>query len=135
MTKALRRVPDRRSRRETLAQLEQAAGWTTTDAEVLARHADLFRAKAESMVDSRRAVIGSQPHLSQPFLKSDGAPDDGYKASVKRRFVQWVISPGRENFLRHLRGACVDGARDRWLHSCLASPPANFFILRDHILN
>jgi hypothetical protein len=43
------------------------------------------------MVDSWRAVIGSQSHLSRWFVKPDGAPDDEYKASVKRRFVQWVV--------------------------------------------
>jgi hypothetical protein len=74
-----------------LAQLEQTAGWTVADAAVLARHAGLFRKKAESMVDSWRAVIGSQAHLSHWFVKPDGSPDDEYKASVKRRFVQWVI--------------------------------------------
>jgi Protoglobin len=74
-----------------LSQLEQSAGWTADDAAVLARHADLFRAKAEAMVDSWRAVIGSQPHLAHWFVKPDGKPDDAYKASVKRRFVQWVI--------------------------------------------
>ncbi len=73
------------------SQLEQTAGWTDADARVLARHAALFRAKAESMVDSWRAVISSQPHLSRWFAKPDGAPDDEYKAGVKRRFVQWVI--------------------------------------------
>jgi Protoglobin len=74
-----------------LAQLEQAAGWSAADAGVLARHADLIRAQAEAMVDSWRSVIGSQSHLSHWFLKPDGAPDDEYKARVKRRFVQWVI--------------------------------------------
>jgi hypothetical protein len=43
------------------------------------------------MVDLWRSVIGSQPHLSQWFVGPDGKPDDEYKASVKRRFVQWVI--------------------------------------------
>jgi hypothetical protein len=74
-----------------LAQLEQTCGWTSADAEILARNADLFRAKAERMVDSWRAVIGSQPHLAHWFVKPDGEPDDAYKASVKRRFVQWVV--------------------------------------------
>jgi len=58
---------------------------------VLARHADLFRAKAESMVDAWRSVIGSQPQLSRWFVGPDGKPDDEYKMSIKRRFVQWVI--------------------------------------------
>jgi len=74
-----------------LLQLEQAAGWTARDADVLARHSDLFRAKAESMVDSWRAVIGSLPHLSHCFIGPDGRPGNEYKAMVKRRFVQWVI--------------------------------------------
>jgi hypothetical protein len=74
-----------------LAKLEQAAGWTSADAAVLASQADLFRDKAESMVDSWRAVIGAQPHLAHWFVKPDGAPDEAYKASVKRRFVQWVV--------------------------------------------
>jgi hypothetical protein len=74
-----------------LSQLEQTAGWTADDAGVLAWHAGLFRAKAESMVDSWRAVIGSQSRLSHWFVKPDGAPDDEYKASIRRRFVQWVI--------------------------------------------
>ena len=74
-----------------LQQLEQSAGWTRDDASILAKHADLFREKADSMVDSWRAVIGAQPHLAQWFSKPDGTSDDDYKASVKRRFVQWVI--------------------------------------------
>lgn len=74
-----------------LAQLERTAGWTAEDDAVLARHADLFRAKAESVVDSWRAVLGSQPHLAHWFAKPDGEPDNEYKARVKRRFVQWVV--------------------------------------------
>ena len=74
-----------------LLQLEQTAGWSCADVDVLRRHGDLFQAKAESMVDSWRAVIGKQPHLAHWFVKPDGAPDQAYKASVKRRFVQWVV--------------------------------------------
>ena len=73
-----------------LAQLEQSSGWTAEDAATLAQHAGLFRDRAESMVDSWRAVIGSQSHLAQWFTKPDGAPDDEYKSAVKRRFVQWI---------------------------------------------
>ncbi len=39
--------------------MEEAAGWTAEDAEVLVRHAGLFEAKAETMVDAWRCVIGS----------------------------------------------------------------------------
>jgi hypothetical protein len=76
---------------DDLAKLEQTAGWTAEDAAVLARYAGVFRDQAESMVDAWRAVIASQAHLSHWFVKPDGAPDDRYKASVRRRFIQWVV--------------------------------------------
>ena len=76
---------------EELSQLEQTLGWTNEDARLLGKHADLFRSQAEPMVDAWRAVIGAQPHLWKVFAGPDGKPDDAYKASVKRRFVQWVI--------------------------------------------
>jgi hypothetical protein len=74
-----------------LTQLEETIGWTSAVADVLSRYADHFRAKAEEMVDSWRSIIGSQPHLSHWFVKPDGGADEQSKASVKRRFVQWVI--------------------------------------------
>jgi hypothetical protein len=74
-----------------LARLEQTAGWTAADAEVLMRYSGAIRDRAASMVDAWRAVIGSQTHLSHWFVKPDGTPDDEYKASVKRRFVRWVV--------------------------------------------
>jgi hypothetical protein len=76
---------------EDLLNLEETLGWTSDDELVLKKYADLFRTQAERMVDSWRAVIGKQPHLSQWFVGPDGRPDDEYKARVKRRFVQWVI--------------------------------------------
>ena len=76
---------------EELRQLEATVGWSTEDAAVLERHGQLFRDKAEQMVDSWRAVIGAQPHLAKWFFGPDGKPDDDYKARVKQRFVQWVL--------------------------------------------
>jgi hypothetical protein len=76
---------------EELRQIEATLGWTAEDASVLQRHGDLFRARAEQMVDSWRAVIGAQPHLAKWFFGPDGKPDDDYKAKIKKRFVQWVL--------------------------------------------
>lgn len=76
---------------EELRQLEAAVGWSDEDAGVLERHRGLFTANAERMVDSWRAVIGAQPHLAKWFFGPDGKPDGDYKASVKKRFVQWVL--------------------------------------------
>jgi Protoglobin len=76
---------------EELRQLEQTLGWTADDEQLLRKHAALFEAQAEKMVDSWRAVIRSQSHLTQWFLAPDGKPDEEYKAAVKRRFMRWVI--------------------------------------------
>ncbi len=76
---------------EDLLHVEQAVGWTKEDEHRLRKHAELFRSQAEQMVDSWRAVIARQPHLSQWFAGPDGKPDEEYKARVKRRFVQWVV--------------------------------------------
>jgi hypothetical protein len=76
---------------EQLRQLEQTLGWTSSDEQLLNKHAALFEARAEQMVDSWRAVIASQQHLAQWFFAPDGKPDDHYKAAVKSRFVQWVV--------------------------------------------
>src|SRR5690242_7868562 len=69
---------------EELHHLEQTLGWTTNDAQLLRKHASLFEAQAENMVDAWRAIIGAQPHLARWFLDPDGKPDDEYKAAVKR---------------------------------------------------
>ena len=73
-----------------LRQLEAAVGWSENDAAVLQRHGEIFKNRAEQMVDAWRAVIGSQPHLAKWFFAPDGKPDEAYKAKVKKRFVQWV---------------------------------------------
>jgi hypothetical protein len=75
---------------DDLRQIEAAAGWTATDAEVLQRHGDIFGQRGEEMVDAWRAVIAAQPHLGKWFAPPEGRPDDEYKAKVKPRFVQWV---------------------------------------------
>jgi Protoglobin len=56
---------------EELLQLEQTLGWTTNDAQLLRKHAPLFAAQAERMVDSWRAIIGTQPHLAKWFFGSE----------------------------------------------------------------
>ena len=76
---------------EELREIEMSAGWSDEDARVLQRHADLFDRCAEQMVNSWRAVIGSQPHLAKWFVGPEGKPDEEYKAKVKKRFVQWVV--------------------------------------------
>jgi protoglobin len=73
-----------------LRQLEATLGWSDEDALILRDHEKLFRENAEAMVDTWRAVIGSQPHLAKWFFSPDAEPDEAYKAAVKQRFVQWV---------------------------------------------
>jgi len=69
----------------------------------LRNHRRIFEDHAEEMVDSWRAVIGSQPHLAKWFFGPDGKPDEDYKAKVKKRFVQWV------------RDACTRPHDQAWL--------------------
>jgi pimeloyl-ACP methyl ester carboxylesterase len=76
---------------EELRALEASAGWNEEDAKTLARHGQIFKDKAEDMVDAWRAVIGSQPNLAKWFFGPDGKPDDQYKSRIKKRFVQWVL--------------------------------------------
>ena len=75
---------------EELREIEATVGWSDGDAQVLAQHREIFETHAEEMVDTWRAVIGSQPHLAKWFFGPDGKPDEAYKAGVKKRFVQWV---------------------------------------------
>jgi len=75
---------------EELRHLEQTVGWSEEDAQVLQRHPEIFRSRAEEMVDSWRAVIGKQEHLVKWFFGPDGKKDEAYAAKIKERFVQWV---------------------------------------------
>jgi hypothetical protein len=74
-----------------LRHIESTVGWSEEDAAALQRHGEIFRNNAELMVDTWRAVIGSQPHLAEWFFAPDSKPDEDYKARVKKRFVQWVL--------------------------------------------
>ena len=55
------------------------------------------------MVDAWRALIGAQPHLTRWFAGPDGKRDEQYAATVKKRFVQWVVD------------ACVRPHDQAWL--------------------
>ncbi len=50
---------------------------------MLRKHAALFEAKSEKMMDSWRSVIAAQPHLAKCFFAPDDKPDEEYKARVK----------------------------------------------------
>ena len=76
---------------EELRALEASVGWTAADEAALQEAGRVLCPQAEAMVDSWRSAIARQPHLVQSFHGPDGAPDDRYRAAVKRRFVQWVI--------------------------------------------
>ncbi|HEY4212588.1 MAG TPA: protoglobin domain-containing protein [Steroidobacteraceae bacterium] len=76
---------------DELRALEATVGWTEDDARAILLAGAVLRDQAEAMVDNWRARIAGQPHLAKWFIGPDGAPDDHYKAAVKKRFVQWVI--------------------------------------------
>jgi hypothetical protein len=70
--------------------MERAAGLTPADERWLRIAGEVLVPNAERIVDSWRAVIGSQPELARVFFGPDDKPDDAYKAAVKKRFVQWI---------------------------------------------
>src|SRR5258708_6650857 len=76
---------------EELRQIEATAAWNEEDVKILQRHPGIFKDNAEHMGDAWRAVIGAQPHLAKLFFGPDGKRDAQYAASVKKRFVQWVV--------------------------------------------
>jgi hypothetical protein len=76
---------------DDLARLEQTSMLTEDDNRYLQMADDVFEEQAEELVNAWRSVIAAQPHLANVFVGDDGKPDEAYKASVKRRFVQWVI--------------------------------------------
>jgi hypothetical protein len=76
---------------DDLHRLEQTMGFDDADRRALQDAGGILRPQAEAMVDEWRAIIGAHEHLARWFFGPDGKPDDAYKASVKRRFVQWVV--------------------------------------------
>src|SRR5579871_6811213 len=71
-----------------LEELKQTVGWTGEDEKYLRRAGEVLAGEAEKMVDAWRKKIGEQPHLFKWFGPAGGKPDEGYKAAVKKRFVQ-----------------------------------------------
>lgn len=76
---------------DELERMQVTCGFTDEDRQALVRAGEILAADAEALVDSWRAIIGSQEHLARWFFGSDGIPDERYKAAVKPRFVQWVV--------------------------------------------
>jgi hypothetical protein len=76
---------------DDLQHLRQTMGFAEADRRALLEAGEILRPQAETMVDEWRAVIGGHEHLARWFFGPDGKPDADYKASVKRRFVRWVV--------------------------------------------
>jgi hypothetical protein len=76
---------------DDLHRLEQTMGFGEADRRALLEAGEILGPQAEAMVDGWRTIIGAHEHLARWFFGPDGKPDDAYKASVKRRFVRWVV--------------------------------------------
>jgi len=76
---------------EDLQRLQQTMGFDESDRSALLAAGEILQPQAEAMVDEWRAIIGKHEHLGRWFFGPDGKPDDEYKASVKRRFVRWIV--------------------------------------------
>jgi hypothetical protein len=75
---------------DELRALERTVGWTEEDDAALAMAGEVLAGQEEAMVDGWRAIIGNHEHLTKWFFGPDGAPDEDYKAAVKKRLVRLV---------------------------------------------
>jgi hypothetical protein len=75
---------------EELAQLKQAATFTSEDERWLRRAGAILADQADTMVDTWRAVIGKHPFLAHYSANPDGTPNAQYSAASKPRFAQWI---------------------------------------------
>lgn len=64
---------------------EEDVQWLRASREVLADQTD-------AILDVWYGFVGSQPQLVRYFArKTDGQPDSGYLAAVRKRFGQWIL--------------------------------------------
>lgn len=71
--------------------MEAASGFDDEARAWLQRASTILAPRAEELVDKWRSVTAAHPDMARVFFGPDGQPDEGYKAAVKKRFVQWVI--------------------------------------------
>jgi hypothetical protein len=78
----------------TLAELEElkkSVLYSDEDARYLRMAGEVLGPKVEELLDVWYGFVGSNPHLVKSFARqSDGKPDEGYLAAVRKRFGQWV---------------------------------------------
>ena len=83
---------------EELEQLKQTVTLADEEIPYLRMAGDVLNGQEHQVVDTWRAIIGSQPHLAKYFVAPDGKPDENYKANVKERFARWVLDTCRRPY-------------------------------------
>jgi hypothetical protein len=106
---------------DDFGKLEECAEFTAEDRRYLTLAGDVLADQAEIMVDAWRARIGKQEHLARWFFGPDDKPDERYKAAVKPRFVQWVMTAYTLGNERGSQGIRVPAADCRAAKSLLRS--------------
>jgi hypothetical protein len=95
------------------------------DLAALRRSGEVLAAQVEAVLDVWYGFVAANPHLLAAFSGSDGQPDEGYLAAVRRRFGRWILDTARADYdqawldyqyeigRRHHRGGKnrADGAR------------------------
>lgn len=69
------------------------------DLKYLRMAGEILGPRVEELLDVWYGFVGSHPHLLYYFTrKSDGQPDEGYLAAVRKRFGQWVKDTCAANY-------------------------------------
>lgn len=80
-------------------ELKKSVLLTEDDVKYLRMAGEVLVPKVEELLDVWYGFVGSNPHLVKSFArKSDGKPDEGYLAAVRKRFGQWVKDTCAANY-------------------------------------
>jgi len=84
---------------EELEELKKSVLFSDEDVRYLRMAGEVLGPQVEELLDVWYGFVGSNPHLVQSFArKSDGKPDEGYLAAVRKRFGQWVKDTCAANY-------------------------------------
>lgn len=76
---------------DELRLLERTMQWSDDDEQALRLAGEVLADQAETLVDTWRAIIASQPYLARYSAFPDGRANPAYATASRPRFVRWVI--------------------------------------------
>lgn len=84
---------------QDLELLKKTVLFTDDDIKYLRLSRDVLEDQVEAILDVWYDFVGGNPHLLFYFTrKSDGQPDAGYLAAVRKRFGQWILDTAAAHY-------------------------------------